>query len=349
MLNGNEIDNSVDRGLQFLRQAQLPSGEFRVYTSSDKTMETNCLLDSNLFPSALIAYSIEFSAAPDARAILEKIEHFLLEEMEGEGIWRYWTKSHPRYLHTPPDLDDMACILEVLRRRGLHFPSVRKLMLLNRNKQGLFYTWITPRRHLLPLNLTFWRVAGGRSFYPTHPHYFWNKLRKEPVVFPWRPDDVDGVVNANILSYLGASPQTQPIINYLIDVVNREEEACCDHWYRDPPIFYYAVSRNFAAGVTQFEIIRDQVIARIENSSQENGRFGRHALDTALCICALLNWKSSSSSLEPAIQFLLETQDAEGHWPRAPLYFGEDWGWGCEELTTGFCLEALLRYRDLKG
>ncbi len=39
---------------------------------------------------------------------------------------------------------------------------------------------------------------------------------------------------------------------------------------------------------------------------------------------------------------------ADGSWPRAALYYSGPkklYGWGSEELITGFCLEALLRYQ----
>lgn len=41
-------------------------------------------------------------------------------------------------------------------------------------------------------------------------------------------------------------------------------------------------------------------------------------------------------------------QMADRSWPRASLYYSgpkKRYAWGSEELTTGFCLEALLRYR----
>ena len=48
-----------------------------------------------------------------------------------------------------------------------------------------------------------------------------------------------------------------------------------------------------------------------------------------------------------------ETWDAQGeapgHWPRWLLYYGGPkllLGWGSEEMTTGFCLEALARYQN---
>jgi len=61
--------------------------------------------------------------------------------------------------------------------------------------------------------------------------------------------DVDAVIEANVLFYLGERPETQPIIEYLFRVLRGGEEDSCDRWYFEPLHVYYAVSRNFHAGV----------------------------------------------------------------------------------------------------
>ncbi|MCA1631247.1 MAG: hypothetical protein LC785_16920, partial [Acidobacteria bacterium] len=166
------------------------------------------------------------------------------------------------------------------------------------------------------------------------------------------PGDVDCVVNANVLFYVGAGRETRAVIDYLIGVVRRGEEGCCDKWHLNRFMFYYVVSRNFHAGVTAFGEVRDESIGRIVTSAKADGSFGDSALETALAVCALLYWESSAPELERGVRFLLDAQAAEGHWPRAALYYGgpkKYYGWGSEELTTGFCLEALLHYRRARS
>jgi hypothetical protein len=66
----------------------------------------------------------------------------------------------------------------------------------------------------------------------------------------------------------------------------------------------------------------------------------------------LLNWRRSSPELDHAIRFLLREQRADGSWPRASFYYSgpkKIYGWGSEEVITGFCLEALLRYRKVSA
>src|SRR5258705_9402972 len=118
-----ELDASIERGLDFLQRSQLPTGEFKVYMSTDRALEKDCVVDSSPFPTALIAYSLGFSESPKAKAMLVKVMQFFLAEMEGPGLWRYWTRKHQYHNNIPPDLDDIACVSSVLRQHGIAFPT----------------------------------------------------------------------------------------------------------------------------------------------------------------------------------------------------------------------------------
>lgn len=337
----DESDLSIERGLEFLRRSQLPSGEFRVLMSTDNDLEVDCVEDSSPFASALIAYSLGFAEPARTGEMLDRALRFFLAEMEGAGLWRYWTKQHEFHSTIPPDLDDIACVSYVLRRHAVPFPDNLKLIFANRNPKGLFYTWLTPRWPP-PLAPRYLSVVLRQWLSPLKFYYFW-KLNESS------RHDVDCVVNANVLFYVGASRATRPVIDYLMDVVRRGEEDCCDKWHLNRFMFYYVVSRNYNAGASAFESIRDEVVGRILERARADGAIGGNALETALAVCSLLDWRSSSPELERAIRFLLDEQNAGGDWPRAALYFGgpkKYYGWGSEELTTGFCLEALLRHRS---
>jgi hypothetical protein len=350
MLNGNEqirlgdLDASIERGLDFLERRQLATGEFKVYRSTDHALEKDCIVDSSPFPTALIAYSLGFSDSIKAKAMLEKVVQFFLAEMEGPGLWRYWTNNHEHHKTIPPDLDDIACVSSVLRQHGVPFPSNIQHIMANRNRQGLFYTWLTPRWPM-PLNLAYWRVVLRQWLSPLKLHYFW-KLNESA------PNDVDCVVNANVLFYVGENQNTQAVIEHLIEVVRRGEEACCDKWHLNRFTFYYALSRNLLSGVQSLAILRDEIVERIVAAANLDGSIGANALETALAICALLNGNWLVPDVVPAIRFLLAAQQPTGDWPRAVLYYGgpkKYYGWGSEDLTTGFCLESLLRYRRVLG
>ncbi|MFL6228125.1 MAG: hypothetical protein ACJ741_05040 [Pyrinomonadaceae bacterium] len=338
-MSSDDLGASIERGVEFLRRSQLPSGEFKVFMSPDLNLERDCFLDSSLFPTALIAYALGFADPAEVKDILDKALDFLLGEMGGPGLWRYWTKRHQTHSISPPDLDDTACVSFVLRRHNLPFPPNLKLILANRNREGLFYTWLTARWPL-PLLPAYWRVVLSQWLHPRKLSYFWTL----------EPDrhDVDCVVNANVLFYVGETPETQPVINYLLDVLRRGEEGWCDRWYLNPFVFYYAVARNFHAGVAALGGVRDESVARIVAAAKPDGSVGDGALNTALAICALLYWRSSPPELERAVRFLLAEQRADGSWQRAAVYYSgteKHYAFGSEELITGFCLEALLHHR----
>jgi len=340
-MNPNDLDRGVERGLEFLRRSQLPSGEFKVFMSTDANLEQDCVVDSSPFPTALIAYSLGFSDSRSAEEMVNKCLRFFLTEMEGQGLWRYWTKDHKYHSIIPPDLDDIACVSYVLRRHSVPFPSNLELVCANRNKEGLFYTWLTPRWPP-PLNVRYLSAVFRQWLSPLKLYYFW-KLNESA------PHDVDCVVNANVLFYVGESEATRAVPGYLMDVIRRGAEDTCDKWHLNRFTFYYVVSRNFHAGVSSLELVREEVVAKIVREAKPDGSIGDNALDTALAVCAMLYWNSSPPELERAIEFLVAKQDETGNWPRVALYYGgpkKYYGWGSEELTTGFCLEALLRYRQ---
>ena len=339
-VNRNEVDASIDRGLAFLERNQLPSGEFKVFRSTDKNLETDCVVDSSPFATALIAYSLGFANSAKTERMISKCVEFFLAEMEGPGVWRYWTKQHEHHSIIPPDLDDIACVSYVLRRHGVSFPSNEKLILNNRNRNGLFYTWLTPRWPL-PASLDYCRLVLPQWLSPLKLYYFWKLNESER-------HDVDGVVNANVLFYVGESLSTQPVIQYLLDIVRQEREDSCDKWHLNRFTFYYVLARNYHAGISAFASVKDEVVRRILSAANSDGSIGDNVLETSLAVCALLYWKVTPPALQRAVQFLTHQQCSDGDWPRAALYYGgpkKYFGWGSEELTTGFVLEALSHYR----
>jgi hypothetical protein len=184
-------------------------------------------------------------------------------------------------------------------------------------------------------------VVLSQWLHPVKQFYFWKLLE------PTR-HDVDGVVNANVLFYVGECREMKPVIDYLIGVLQRGEEDRCDGWYANGFMFYYALSRNFHAGVAALGEVRDESVVRIIRAAKPDGSVGDGVLNTALAVCALLYWRSSPSELERAVHFLLAAQRADGSWPRAALYYSgpkKIYAWGSEELVTGFCMEALMHYR----
>lgn len=316
MSTGTEADvernivGAVERAIAFLEQSQLRSGELPVHASGKP--------DPSVFPTALITHSLSF--APRAAAIRERALDFLFAEMDGRGLWKHWPHAHPHHRQLPPDLDDTSCASAALERDGRAFPDNRKRLLANRNARGLFYTWklaAAELRHPLALFLFFKRTSA-------------------------KPFDVDAVVNANVLFYLGAIPETRPVIDHLLQVLRENRESACDKWYDNPIVVRYFFSRALAP------IVPDAGALLAAHAAVPS-----NALEMALAACTALDWNRV-----PDLAPLLAMQLPSGAWPAAPLYHGgrarrrdgtfaephpDTPRWGSEALTTAFCIEALSR------
>jgi hypothetical protein len=330
----------AQRALDFLAARQRPSGQFGVLMGRDLSdPDAERTDDSTPFATALIVHSLGFSESPLAREMTDRALRFLRSEMEPGGVWRYWTAEHEHHRTIPPDLDDTVCAAQVLRHHGVPIPDHRDLLLANRDRRGLFYTWITPRWRPPPRHLGFWRVALQRYRTPLRAAMFWR-------VNECARGDVDGVVNANVLFHLGESADTAPVVAYLIDVIRRGDEGRCDKWHLNPFTFHYMVARCHAAGVSGLDDVRELAVEHIAAAVNSDGSIGTSVLDTALAACALRSWGAGDALIARASDHLRAAQRADGSWPVVAMYWGGPeryYGWGSQELTTGYCLEALSR------
>lgn len=338
-----QLSTATARGLAYLQQHQFPNGEFAVYCAADAPMQGWTRPDSSVFPTALIASCLlPVAGLPQVDEMLTRATHFLRYQMNHGGLWNHFTELHRyRYL-CPLDVDDTACVSALFRARGLDCPVPTNvpLLLANRNSQGLFYSWFLLRPRWVN-NRTYWRVTLPELLRPVQSILFWYGVEASR-------NDVDGVVNANALFYLGDITETQPVIAYLLRIIAENKEADCDLWYRDPFFVYYFFTRCYHAGITKLEPLRTPIIARILAQAQPDGRLGHTLADTAWAVCSLLNLCSHPPELAAAVHYLLQAQQPSGEWPRWLLYYGGPkllMGWGSEEMTTAFCLEALARYQ----
>ena len=329
-LSRTQLKHSVSKAIDFLYHSQLPYGEFRTYASPEESMEETFSFDSSPFVTSLVLYSISFIDNPRVREMTSKALDFLLDEVEGHGLWSYWSSRNPRYKLLPPDLDDTCCISYVLRQKHRHLQSNTEIILANRNCDGQFHTWLVPRA-------TFETELAEEINRVVHPSALLFLLLSAKV------DDVDGVVNANVLFYLGENENTKKAIDYLVDIVLNETEGNCSRFYIDRHSFYYMLSRAYFSGVLSLEKTKESVISRIIPMQNNDGSFGNELL-TALIACSIFNFDSQMPTLSKAIRYLLRTQKEDGSWRRLPMFLGPAPYYGSEELTTAFCVEALERY-----
>lgn len=337
------IEQAITRGLAYLEQHQYPSGEFCCYIAADEPMLGWCVPESTLFTSMVIAGCLlPLAARPGADALIARTTDFLQYQMYRGGVWPVFSDLHRWRWIVPYDTDSLAYASALMQARGIDCPRPTNvpLLLANRHRNGLFYTWFLLRLRWQP-NLTHWRLVAREVLHPLTSIGFWwaNECTRA---------DVDMGINTNILYYLGDVAETQPIIAELLRVIAEGREHNCDKWYRNPFTIYYLLGRAWSRGITKLAPVREPIIARMLATAQPDGRLGKSILDTAIGATTLLNLGFSGPELDRAISYILREQAAPGHWVRWLFYYGGPkllQGWGSEEITTGFCLEALARYQ----
>jgi hypothetical protein len=323
MSPGTDLDDAISRGVVFLQHAQQADGGFlNLFWYGDaEPVEVG-----NVFPAALIAHSL--ASVPEGRAIREKALDFLAAEASPEGIWRHWARGEPRQEFLPPDVDDTACASAALRDSGRPVPANQALLFANRDRRGLFYTWFT------------WRPRWSGL---AHARLVWPQLRHLRTLWPLftrtiaSVGNVDAVVNANALFYLGPRPETAAIPPYLVDILERDAETECDTWYFNPFVVWYFLARALAPGHEEAGRLMRRKLASAEP---------RTPLEIATAQCARLYWGLPAD--EGLAARLLAAQRDSGAWPAEHFYQGKDCYWGSEALTTGFALEALAGQRSLR-
>lgn len=326
-VNKNKIYVAISKTLNFLAQNQLPYGEFKTYLSTDEKMADNCVFDSSPFVTALILYCISFVEEPKVKEITQKAVQFLVEEKETPCLWRFWSSRNSKHKKLPLDLDDTACVAYVLKQYyspllySFLFGFNKTILLNNRNEYGLFHTWIIP---------------------------------------PGYKNDVDSAVNANVLFYLGECEETKAVCDYLNYLVLGDREKGSYPYYLSDLCLYYFMSRAYFHGAFSLKEAKDAVSNKTISLQQEDGSFGDE-LSTALAVCTLLNYQySDETTLDRAIQSIVEHQREDGAWSKIAMVTGYFWTggagetgdwlagyWGSEELTTALCVEALAKYQLL--
>jgi hypothetical protein len=292
---------SVRRGLRFLHDNQLPYGEFRTYASPSIDMRVT-LFDSSIFVTTLVLYSIARIDHPRASMMTKKALSFLTKEMRGPGLFQYYSSKNTRSIDF--DVDDTACASVALQRSHpfiMRGYNIRHFI-ENRNEANLFYTWVG-----------------------------------DAVV----ANDVDSIVNANVVLYLGDRDETKSACRYLINTIQSGYESKSYLHYLDDMTLYYAVSRAYAHGAASLIGVRETLIEKVLQFSKDDGSFGNE-LATACAMCSLVNFGFDGvTRLRVAARYLETQQKADGSWRRVAMYQQPGVYYGSEELTTALCLEAL--------
>jgi len=329
-------ERAVSRGLDWLVADQAATGELSSFASPlGDGVEAEWTPDSLKFITALIALACAEVDDPRAVRIVDGAVDFLRSEREHHAMWRYWTSANELFDYTPPDSDDTACCSMAVALRGDTTSANLSLLLANRDRQGRFFTWLIPRRtHVRPM---FWWAVRDEFRRAT-------RARREEL---WAnseawPDDVDGVVNANVIRYLGHRHAPQEAVEFVSEIIAAGGEDDCDSWHRNRFTLYASIADGFRRGIQAFGELGPVIIERIAERSGENGVGA--PLDTALALVTLQRFDAPIELRDPLRRALIEGQLADGSWERSIFYYGgpdEVFGWASEALSTATAVQAL--------
>jgi len=316
MVQKQKIEDSINRAIDFLYKNQLPWGEFKTYAAWNPWFLAGSF-DNSPFVTTFVLYSLKDIQDEKVKTMTKKAIDFLLSKQEKGGVWRFWTSKNKKQI--PPDLDDISTISFVLKLNNVNFDDNLQLILNNKNKDGLFLTWLMDEKYKKSI--------------------FWRLVEK----------NVDCVVNTNVLLYLG---QNDPrVCSYINQIINSNKFRSI--YYPSKLALFYAVSRAFKNNITCFEKSKDKIIKSILISEKKPGVFGNE-LERALALNTLFNFNYCGKEIDSGINYLLKNQLTSGSWEKAVFFLGPPFWflptppryryYGSEELTTALCIEALKNY-----
>lgn len=329
----DRIEEATHAGLAWLRSAQQPSGEFPSFASA-LTVEPTWEADRLNFVTALTSLALEHLTSADAMPMRERVATYLLAERSPSGLWRYWARTATLHDYTPLDADDTACCSMAVGLQPQNEANTR-LLLANRDDQGRFYTWflLRPGNRSLRYRIA---IRDERSSA--------TQARREDL---WAnseaaPNDVDVVVNANVIRYLGPRLAPTAAVEWVATVIERGSEVEDDKWYRSRTSLYRAVAAAAAVGVARFGELRKLIIERIVHDPGTSAL--RNDLEVADALRVLRVLDAPYADVEDLAHRLLERQTSAGSWERSICYYGgpkESFGWASEALATATAIGAL--------
>lgn len=312
------VETALSRGLAFLEAHQRSHGEIAAYRFRDRHLAGLPGFESSPYATTYVLYSLGLVASSSLGCGRERLAE-RIGALSSRALGFLAEEMEPpglwRYYTSrnaktlAPDLDDTACASFALR-------DAHDAVRLGLNLR-LFLANRDPQGRFR----TF--LSDGRN-------------------------NVDAVVNANVVFYLGEREETRAACRWLVDVASDSAAEDASLYGLDELSFAYVVSRALFQGAGALAGSREPLVSRVLARRLEDGSFGE-PFDSALAATSLLNLGHADPEiLAPVLHHLLVRQVAgDGAWPRAAFYVDFFGGfYGSEELTTALCLEAAARIWD---
>lgn len=312
-----DVDTAIGKAISFLKESQLPSGEFQTYVSLSHDMADKIYLPQ-VFSSAIVLHSLSFvESDSEINEMRNKTAVYILANKEEPGVWRFYGK----YSSMPPDLDDTSVAFASLKETGISVEESGLEYALNyRNQEGLFYTWMNEEKWM---------------------------NESDPFYLLYKNNDIDPVVNANMLYGLSlAGEQAPEVSDYLNSYIENNSFTEATMYYHIPYIQLYTFSRAYADGhAKDLELSMPVIRNYLLNTQRPDGSWGNE-INTSMAAISLMNSGYKGKALDRAITYILNTQRSDGSWPEIGVQ-SLTFYYGSEEFTTAFSLEALSKYDDL--
>ena len=303
---------AIRRGLEFLETAVDKDGSWHAIRYMLYKPDGPRHFETTPFTSALGALALERCGAARARAICARTREYLFSSVEYPGVWRYWR-------HLPHDLDSTSiCSLAAGPHPWFLLGRNVDRILSNRDEEGRFMTWML--------------------------------AENEPGIAASMRRNVDLVVNANTIAFLGDHRQTRDAQRWVETSIEQDRPArlfdgspTLSTLYPHSMAAYYATARASICARPAFAQLRPVLADRIMGYRGAGGDFG-DILVTAQAVSALdMIGSLESGQTQHQIVRFVDTQREDGSWPEQLAWDVPLMGFASEALTTAFCIEALER------
>jgi len=303
-----KIEESISRGISFLKNSQFSSGEFPTYYANSPDMKI-CQYIKTISVTLLIADSLKHvTDYPRTKEMISKSTDFLLSEKENEFTWRFFGKDSK----IVPDLDDTCYALAVLNENNvpLDYEKIADRLMNYRNSSGLFYTWFPEKGNK---NNTDWVTN-------TNVLYFFNTIMRKPPI---------------------------EVSTYLRNIITEKRFVNGSLYYHNPYSFIYFFTRlysesNFETFDSSMPLIYDFLLSNFKGTADEP------ISHSVLPVVALLNGGVSNRSLlEKGINVILSSQQKDGGFPIDSIFRHRSYEryYGSRGLFTALATEALSKYK----
>jgi hypothetical protein len=237
----------------------------------------------------------------------------------------------------------------------------------NDHETGAYLTWLANEYQFKHWNIL--KVVGHNAtfylpFSECYPHAY------KPYL-PYGSNDLDGVVNANVLSTLSYyddlnSEGVNSAIRFIEKKSKRKKYDRVGIYYPNRYHFPYAVCKAYANGVEKLEPSTDYLLSYLIDTQNEDGSWSARQIlnkkdklqSTVYAVNALIyigdfEQKKTIKPIENAIKFILKNSinDKDGiHWKGGVFFSGGTvvrnilW-WKSDAYTTAIILAAFANYR----